>query len=744
MYSRTSFAFVLVLAALGLYISGPVGRLLVAGGITLFVPGYVVWSSVRPELRLSRFASPAIWLGLSLSLIPIGFLWSSTIGLRLSPTALRLQLLGLALLALWLWLHRRAQPLPPVWLIISLGFVLGLTALTRWLEIRDVVAPLWVDSLHHTLLVRIIGETGSIPTSLQPYLPVERLVYHWGYHTVIATWQAAANLPLLTAILWSGQILNALIALVMYALGAYMLRSPRAGLLAAGVAGLLSLMPAYYVTWGRYTQLTGLLLLPGLLITSLAFAERPTFSWRLGLITAILIAGLVLVHYRVLAFYVAFMLPYMLLIAVRNPRQMTAVAARFALAGGLAMLLIAPWVVRMIRQVVIPVASSPSLLAGTDSYNSLDWALHNVGNNALLYWLAGAGAVLALLLRHWRALSVASWVGMMLLFANPRVLGLSPSWFINNHSVAITLFIPVGLLAVYTVHQMLDWLRHSAPTELMLVPIGILIGFVGDQGVQWLGGAGLGAAVVLPNELLGVKVSNVLLLGMLQVLLKVVVYGALGIIVAYIIRAALAWWFRLSDSSLRRWGEYTIGAALTGALLFGTWQLRNVVNSVTVLVQAADLKAVDWAIVHTPPDARFLVNTAPWLNGSYRGTDAGWWLLPLGRRWVSTPPALYIYGKPEYRTAVERFNEQVSALRPSDIAQLKQLIRQHQITHVFVGSNPGPIKADMLFGDPDFRPLYDQDGVAIFEVQLLNLACTEAEAAPRFGITCGTTDSKRA
>jgi hypothetical protein len=623
-----------LLLGLALWLSGPVGRLLVGGAVTLFAPGYLAWAALGRPLRLPRLAAPAIWLGLSLSLIPLAFLWASTLGLRLTPAVLRLQALGLALLALWIW--RRSGPAVPAprWLTLGLGLTLGLTGLTRLVEIRGLNAPLWVDSVHHTLLVRIIGETGQIPRSLEPYMPVENLVYHWGYHTVAATWRGVADLPLAQAVLWSGQILNALIALVMYALGAVTLRSPRGGLLAAGVAGLFSLMPAYYVTWGRYTQLTGLLLLPCLLVTSIALAEGPRFSWRLVGLTALLLAGLMLIHYRVLVFYAAFMAPYSLLLLVRRPRQLGALIVRFGAASVLAALLAGPWVLIMLRQIIVPFAKAPGALEGSDSYNNLDWGLLYAGNARRLYIIAGVGLLLALLRWRWRIVAAAGWIATMFLLANPTVLGLKPSWFINNHSVTITLFMPVALLVAACINQLISWL------------------------LRWL------------------------------------------------------------PRPLARWSRPALAAAFVGVALLGAWQLRSVVNSATVLALPEDMQALEWAAQNTPPDARFLVNTTLWLNGAYRGVDAGWWLLPLAQRWVTTPPALYIYGTPAYKQAVETLNQQIAALKPDDPAQLMQLIRDQRITHIFIGKQQGgSLKADLLLSDPAFTTVYDQDGVTIFAVR---------------------------
>lgn len=620
-----------LLAAVLIWFLGPIGRLLVAGAVVLFVPGFLLWAILGGSMKLPRLAAPALWLCLSLSLIPILFLWSSTLGLRLTSQVLRFQAVGVTLLAVWVWLRAPGSRVSS-WLYAAWAIVLGLVVLTRLLEIRAVNVPLWVDSVHHTLLVRIVGETGQIPRSLEPYLPVPDLIYHWGYHTVVATWRAIANTPLAWSVLWTGQFLNAAIALVLYALGAYILRSPRAGLMTAIVGGLLSLMPAYYVTWGRYTQLTGLLILPGLIIASIALAERPAFSWRLVCMAATLMAGLMLVHYRVLVFYVAFMLAYMALFFVQRPRQAGSLILRFLAAGSLTALITLPWLIVLLRQILIPVAQAPGALVGNEGYNSIDRSLLFAGNARILYILAACSLVLAI--RQWRVVAMAGWIGMMFLIANPQVLGVPSSWLINNHSVTITLFMPVAVLIAAGFHQVMRWLERLIPSA-----------------------------------------RNVA-------------------------------------------GRSIIAGLLLGVALFGTWQLRNVINQQTILALPEDMQAIEWAATNTPQDARFLVNTTPWLNGAYRGADAGWWLLPLAGRWVATPPALYIYGSPAYKQAVETLNQQIAALKPGDEAQLMSIIRAERITHIFVGKQPAaPFRADVLLSNPAFTPIYNQDGVVIFAVR---------------------------
>jgi hypothetical protein len=622
-----------ILLGLAVFASSIYARFLLAGLLVLLVPGYLLWTLCKGDLRLPPLAVPTLWMALSLSSIPLVFLWSSAIGLSLTPTMLRLIVVALAVVALWHVVRRKPVGAGPVWLWAGFGFVLGLVALTRVLHVWDLVLPPWVDSLHHTLLVRIITETGQVPTSLRPYLPVDDLPYHWGYHAVVATWSGIVDAPLSFAMLASGQVLNTCMVVAMYALGAVVLHSPRAGLLAAGVMGLLSLMPAYYLSWGRYTQLTGLLLLPALLIISMALLNRPTFSWRLLWLAAVLLSGLFLIHYRVVVFYGAWMLAYGTLLTSRRPSCFGVVALRGLALGITTMILSAPWLLVLLRRIFVPLAHQPAALVGSESYNNIDWSLLLAGNNRILLVLALAGAVLAIAQRYWQAAVMVGWIAVLVLLANPDLVGLRSSWLINNHSVVITLFIPVGILVAYLFEAAIGWLERSAPLVV------------------------------------------------------------------------------------ERWGRYAIVATLIVLALGGAWQLRSVVNPATVLATVEDRQALEWAAQHTPPNARFLVNSTHWLNGSPRGTDAGWWLLPLAGRWVSTPPALYIYGDQTQARAVEALNARVAALKLNDRTELARIVRDEDITHVFIGKRGGPIKPELLINNSLFVPVYNVNGVRIFAVR---------------------------
>jgi hypothetical protein len=159
-----------------------------------------------------------------------------------------------------------------------------------------------------------------------------------------------------------------------------------------------------------------------------------------------------------------------------------------------------------------------------------------------------------------------------------------------------------------------------------------------------------------------------------------------------------------------------IGAAvLLGLALWGAWDLHDVVNPATVLATPADVAAISWVSQHTPPDARFLINAASWLDTG-RGNDGGWWLLPLAGRWISTPPALYDYGPADYVRETRARTQQVLNFAPGQEPALYQLIDRDQITYIYLGPNPKPITAAAFPASQGFEQVYAQGGVTIFAV----------------------------
>jgi Dolichyl-phosphate-mannose-protein mannosyltransferase len=194
-----------------------------------------------------------------------------------------------------------------------------------------------------------------------------------------------------------GQILNAGVCLSVYVLAAHWTGRPVAGIAAMLVPGTLSLMPAYYVTWGRYTQLDGLVILPIAMLTLQAAVESR--SRRDLVLAGVLAGGLLLVHYRVAYFLATFAAAYLIWHtgAPMRRRQSVCPIWRRALAvAGVAVAVSAPWVWRLLDSVVLPLDTFLTRVTGNVEYNSVPWDLLTGGNSSWLFLVSVLGVVLAI------------------------------------------------------------------------------------------------------------------------------------------------------------------------------------------------------------------------------------------------------------------------------------------------------------------------------------------------------------
>ncbi len=449
------------------------------------------------------------------------------------------------------------------------------------------------------------------------------------------------------------------------------------------LVGLLSIFPAYYVSWGRYTQLTGLLLLPPLIIAWLELLRAP--ARRLVAVLALLLAGLSMIHFVVLVFALCFMAVSGAIWAIGVRREdLWARLWRGAIGGALALALAGPWLwVLASRQLRPTAAGRGQPLAGGGIYNALDPGLLWAGHNRILIALALLAALWSVL-RRWRpAAEQAGWVAALVVFANPWIaLYLLPAggatlllwsaqrrrWLLGLAGAALLLLNPALVHLPY-----LALITNEAVVISLFIPIGVLIG--GGAGFVWKA-----------TNVQTFKRSNV--------------------------RTFAYWSLVIGRWSLAR---TACAAALAGAALWGAWDMRDVVNPSTVLATPADVAAIEWAAQHTPTNARFLINAAPWLVTG-RGDDGGWWLLPLADRWTSTPPVIYDYGPLDYVRETQARTRQVIDFRPGREQQIYGLIDRERITYVYLGPNGTPLTPGVFPASQGFEKVYDRDGATIFAV----------------------------
>jgi hypothetical protein len=422
--------------------------------------------------------------------------------MRWSRGILLIILILLALSVLWRLL-RGPRPARLDWVGLLLVGVFMFSLGTRLMMVRDLAAPAWVDSVHHALITRIILEEGALPSSYLPYLQLGSTVYHAGFHSTLALFIELSGLDLPEGMLLYGQVLNAACVFAVYLLTTLLTGDRRAGLGAALICGLFTPMPAYYVSWGRYTQLAGLLILPvPLAFIKLIFEKGPKSHniWIIPLTVACLSsAGLLLVHYRAAAFLACLLLAYSTSLFFDRPRLAQPALGAFAkqLIATASLLILGtitltlPWMGTIIRDRLLP-AFSPGNVVPAEAFADFSWRLLTAGYGVHTLWLAGLGLLLGLAFRKRFVLTMLVWVGLLFVLSNLNALGLPGGEIINNTSVAITLFMPIALFGGYAISSLasggewlllkrVTWSRLFIPYNLVLVGTGLVLSFVGAR-----------------------------------------------------------------------------------------------------------------------------------------------------------------------------------------------------------------------------------------------------------------------
>ncbi|MEM4202710.1 MAG: hypothetical protein QXS54_01440 [Candidatus Methanomethylicaceae archaeon] len=461
--------------ALELGWAGLKGLGLLAVAVLLYlVPGYAALAYLRP-LEATRGDEGLPWparmglaMGLSLALYPLLFLWTDLAGLHLGPLyAWGPVVLGMVALA---WRYRRWRPRrgqeaikrwarsDAFWPDLAFIFILALVFGVRLLVVRTLDAPMWGDSYQHSVIAQLLVDHGGLFDSWEPYAELQSFTYHFGFHSLVAVFHWLTGIPVYRATLWIGQILNGLAVLALYPLSVRISGNRWAGVSATLIAGLLVPMPMFYVNWGRYTQLAGQVILPITVVFTWDFLQTRPCNWRLAGLAWLLIGGLALTHYRVLIFFVIFVIAYLLLTPKDSLLRALSGVSVLGVGGGILFL---PWFLHIFagnilrsfeRQLMTP----PNAISDfTRQYNAIG---DITGFMAPLGWLLLIWAIgFGLWRRQRAALVISLWWFLLLIATNPDWLYLPGSGSISNFAIFIAVYIPAGLLIGNMIGE---WITH--------------------------------------------------------------------------------------------------------------------------------------------------------------------------------------------------------------------------------------------------------------------------------------------
>ena len=480
---QTSFRLVYAPVPMLLDIAGAAAGWLglLAVSVLLFVvPGWAIISWLLSDARLTWAELLGLAVGTSIALYAVLLLWARAAGLN-PGSALVWIAVGLGLVLL-IWRHRNRRPRDlrqavrtwgrsgNLWPDLTLIAVLLLMFLVRLLVVRTMETASWDDSYQHTVMTQLILDHGGLFDSWEPYSPYQSLTVHFGFSTAAATLAWLTGKTSTEAVLLTGQLMNGFAALTLYPLAVRLAKGNRwAGAGAVLVAGILSPMPAYYVNWGRFAQLTGQTLLPIALWLTWETVERRGAPWRAAVMAGLVVAGMALAYYRMPFYYAAFLVAWLLGWGLprwrSNGRLWLYGLSRLLLVGGIALLLLLPLAFRLAGGHL-----AAGLGAGISQSTPVDAVLaeYRFWREIEFYLPIPllASAVLALLLsvvrRSWMIAALGLWILILAALPAGQLINLPGANYMQSFATLIFLYIPVSLL--------LGWL-----VGLLAVPIGRVV-----------------------------------------------------------------------------------------------------------------------------------------------------------------------------------------------------------------------------------------------------------------------------
>jgi hypothetical protein len=679
--------------------------------LMLALPGVAVllalrrWVDKRPAKLLSALLPGT---ALSIALWPLLLLYVSLIGLRFVPWfcwVLLALAAGYVLYETWAqraasnptpYATRNTQPphasrITP-YSLLAITLIYGVFRL--W-DISGLTVPLFGDSLHHTMITSLIMDGGRVPTGYLPYIPVETFTYHFGFHTLAAVFAMLTDATSQYAVLLLGHVLNTLAVPFAYMLNRSLFGSRLAGLGAALLTASVSLMPAFYVNWGRYTQLSGQLLLM-LALVSLIRVMRPQNKvqspgskvrdpkWGDHLLLALSVGGLVVVHYRILIFFGLFAVAlgaWQLVAWWGKWRVLFGIWGRSIAAMALGLLVSLPWIINLLTNYIRGLIDrlgtvTADYLAQYDNLSTLGFYLGKaLPAIALLGLIAGSASL-------WQSRGKSK---------GPDNEGDGK----NNPAPALPPYAACLVLALWVV--------------LLVASLWPVPGAIGSYSIS--------ITLYIPLAALGGYAIS---------------YGC-GLARRFL--RAPRWLF----------APLMVVASPVLALLIGT---AHVADPATYnYLQGADDQAFTWIKGNVANNAKFLISSEFSYTGrAVTASDAGMWLPLLTGRNVSVPALNSWMERPIERDFFTRTKQLAAYTQPmtetqafgttlTDLVARKiipaqrslsnqetlDLMRQLGVTHVYVGAYGGRSKPrlDVLAMRKDtqhYNLLYNQDGVYIFEM----------------------------
>jgi len=634
-------------------------------GFFLYIlPGWAILSLLMPSWGNRHLAEKTgLSIGVSLAFYPLLFLVTDLFGLHLGSVYTWLPPLIALVVLIWKnWLTiknpRTIQIRSPKPLDLALLIIIILIIVVRFWVIRNLDAPMWGDSYHHTMISQLLVDNGGLFDLWKPYADLQTFTYHFGFHSLVATFHWITKLSLMQSTLWTGQIINVLAVLSLYPLAVRVSKNPWSGVISVLLAGLISPMPMFFVNWGRYTQLAGLAILPVVaIILWQGYESDKSSKWRYAVLAWLTIGGLALTHYRVLIFALIFLLAY-LLIYVRKGNFTTFLEKTIIFGVG-ALILFLPWFLRVFSGRILTIlgiqisTAAKQVNPSTLQYNAIGNILNYLP--AAIWILFPISLGWSLWRRSKSAALIGIWWFFILLTANPDFLNLPGTGVINNFMVMISAYLPICIVIAAAIFWLISDLKRYLEVRTNI------------QGRSYL----------------------------------------------------------ISKSILK---AFIVSLFVLITILGVRQRINDIQISKHSIITRPDLRAVNWINRNLPDSADILVNSFSAYGGAaVVGSDGGWWLPLLTNTHSTQPPINYTLEQgpfPGYRQWINALTEEIQT-KGINNPDVLTMLEERKISHIFIGQQRGQVgyggpglSPEILLSSPYFSPLYHQDRVWIFKLDL--------------------------
>ena len=423
------------------------------------LPGLVVLRYAWIDATLTRAERVCLAVGVGIALPPLLLNMFYLVGLPWNRWV-TFGYVGLATIAL-VWPHRQSwretiqsfSPSELSWHGMTLLSLLLIALLLRLYLVRDLPVAMWADSYHHTLITQLLADNNGLFSSWQPYAPLASFTYHYGFHAnaVFLHWLTLLSVP--QSVLIVGQLASVATLTSAYVLTTRLGGEQTAGLWAVLMTGFVNTQPAYFVNWGRYTQLFGQVLLPILLVAWMRAIEQPRRDWRSLVLAVLLTTALVLTHYILTVIAAVFIAAYLIVIGARQPSRaaLYRVSVTATLIGSGTALLSLPWIMTVMQGKLVRIAGG-YIAQQTNGYGESVATLAPIAPFYLkmpLLILAVVGCIIAVAQRRWRIALCGVWTLLLLLLTVPYVVSLPLSGIVTGFAAYLCLYVLLIPLAAY-------------------------------------------------------------------------------------------------------------------------------------------------------------------------------------------------------------------------------------------------------------------------------------------------------